>query len=181
MAWKDLHPFQPAISADLAQLMPLGDFVLVEPLSSDDELKLESFAGEGDKPVVLFSPGVHETKDGRWRQDRPRGNRLGRVVAVGKGDQMVGLYCADCLAVSLRVVRSDTDHKRGVCECGGRRLTLANGDLVAHVERAEMYVKAGDVVLFPRVPANEITINDREYVFLHHEQHVLAVIEEQAA
>jgi co-chaperonin GroES (HSP10) len=36
----------------------------------------------------------------------------------------------------------------------------------------------GDIVIFPRVPANEIAINGLEFVMLHEEQHVVGVVEQ---
>ena len=46
-----------------------------------------------------------------------------------------------------------------------------------------MHVKPGDEVIYTRVPANNVRLNQQysfsreEYVFLHEEQHVVAVIE----
>jgi hypothetical protein len=166
MAWKDLHPFQPEILTDPASIRCLADFVLVKP-----------FPPAG----LIINPGVHMTQDYRWRQDRPRGNRTGTVVAIGSGDKMIGLACADCQRFELRLLRTDSDIKRLACECGGEKLTVALKDGTPMTQRAGLNVSVGDVVVFPRVPANEIEINGEEYVFLHEEQHVLAVIDEEIA
>jgi hypothetical protein len=166
MAWKDLHPFQPEILTDPASIRCLADFVLVKP-----------FPPAG----LIINPGVHMTQDYRWRQDRPRGNRCGTVVSVGQGDKMVGLCCEQCGALEFRLVRTDADFKRMTCSCGGEKLTIAHADGFAATTTDPMQVNVGDVVVFPRVPANEIEINGEEYVFLHQEQHVLAVLDEVAA
>lgn len=165
MAWNDMHDYQPEIKTDLAALQPLGDFVLVKPFPPDD---------------LIINPGVHMTRDFRWRSDRPKGNRYGTVVAAGPGDVGV-VYDCDCGA-SFPLIAAH----RGVVKCPhchGKNVKLhvhgTNGRI--QVWRAEMHVKPGDVVLFPRVPANEVEINGEAYVFLHEESQILAVVEQEAA
>jgi co-chaperonin GroES (HSP10) len=115
---------------DLSKLTPLHDFVLVHEIP--------------EKTLLVQNGVMHMTGDYRWRSDRPKGLRRGRVVAVGRGDKIL------C----------------GPCACEGRR--------------AEMNVHAGDEVVYPRVPANDVVINGEEYTFLHEEQHVLAIVEKEA-
>jgi co-chaperonin GroES (HSP10) len=158
MAWKDLHDYQPTIYADLLKLTPLHDFVLVQPLPHPD--------------TIIIDPGIHMTQDYRWRSDRPRGNRYGRVVAIGLGDRLLSFACDKCHGATWRIESA----KRFTCKCGGSLEALP-----LTPRRAEMHVQIGDVVVFPRVPANEIEINDVEYCFIHEEQHVLAIIEENHA
>lgn len=155
--------WQPTISADPATLTPLYDFVLVKPFPKDDGL--------------IINPGVHMTGDFRWRSDRPRGNRFGAVVAVGKGDRMVGLKCEQCDELATRI---DTAKFRICRSCGGDLKYSAECEALSEM-RAPMHVVPGDVVVFPRVPANEILINQEEYVMLHEEQHILAVVDRAAA
>jgi co-chaperonin GroES (HSP10) len=47
--------------------------------------------------------------------------------------------------------------------------------------RAEMYVRPGDEVVYTRAPANDVVLNGEEYTVLHAEQHIMAVIEKEAA
>jgi co-chaperonin GroES (HSP10) len=163
MSWRDKHDFQPEILTDPATVKCLGDLVLVRPFDVAPD-------------SIIVDPGTSMTKDGRWVQNRPQGNRLGTVVAAGKGDKMIGLYCEDCAKTEMRIVVTDQRMKRMTCACGGQKLTIShNGHALP--ARAEMPVAIGDVVIFPRVPANELELNGEEYVFLHAEQHILGIVE----
>lgn len=176
MAWADHIAYQPTISADLEAIRPLGDFVLVRPLSDEEGGKLT-----GTSLAELSSLSeFHMTADYRYRWNRPRGNRFGRVIAAGPGDRMVGLMCPRCYQVSgFRLVHIDAVRKRASCrECGSEMKTAFHPDFEGPVTvSAPMYCAPGDIVVFPQVPANEIEINGEKLIFLHQEQHVLAVLE----
>lgn len=159
MDWREL---QTAWDGDPASIKPLGDFVLVKPFPLFTSL--------------IIDPKTQMTKDGRWRlQNRETGNRFGRVVAMGAGDRVVGLHCGDCGAMNARIERSQ-DTKLWKCSvCAGRQLVAVD------TGRAPMNLQVGDVVIFPRVPSNEMKINGEEYCWLREEQHVLAVVDEEIA
>jgi co-chaperonin GroES (HSP10) len=168
MSWEE-ESFAP-ISTDLAALTPLHDFVLVQEIPPEE--------------AIIKSP-VHMTGDYRWVSDRPKGLRRGRVVAVGKGDRLFYMTCPKCRRPNGDThgplcERAETA-KRFVCRNCGATLEHFEQHGRAVVTRCEMYVKVGDEVIYPRVPANDVTINGDEYTFLHCEQHVLALIEQEAA
>ena len=56
-------------------------------------------------------------------------------------------------------------------------LKVGPGDKHPAGGRLPMNAAPGDEIVYPRVPANDIRLNGEEYVFLHEEQHILAVIE----
>lgn len=187
MAFGDSDPLQREITADLSQLTPLHDFVLVKPISDDAVIESQAF---GSKPVLIHNPAKHMTGDYRWRSDRPRGNRIGKVVAIGRGDRMIPEICLNCemgrysweelssgVTVDTTPWRSRlAGAKRRRCSnCGAEQVVFPYMDF-----RAPMNVAPGDTVVFPRVPANEIQINGENYVFLHEESQVYAVLEEAA-
>ncbi len=60
----------------------------------------------------------------------------------------------------------------------GQVVLVGPGDRRPDGTRFDMGVEVGDVVLYPRVPANDVRINGEEHTLLHEEQHILAVIEE---
>lgn len=188
MAWGDNDPLQREIITDLAALTPLADFVLVKPLSDDAEMRLQEF---GSEAITIYNPRVHMTQDYRWRSDRPRGNRLGEVVACGPGDLAAHLYCETCQELRKRIVKTgEGTHAQsigGKCDQCGDALSIfprwgtgPEAEIVS-TERMPMNVRVGDIVVFPRVPNNELRINGEDFCFLHEEQHVLAVIEKEAA
>lgn len=160
----------------LEQIVPHGDYVLVKRLPDP-----ETIAGG-----LLFLP------DGS-RDPKKLVPRRGLVIAVGKGDRWHGWVCTDCIKIwdsSDDVVkwgqRSDawktfegrkvtTQGGPGHCElCGGTNFVRTDEG------RHEMHVKPGDHVIYWRSPANDVKFNDTEYVFLHEEQHIAAVIPQEA-
>ncbi len=156
MSWE--AQYTPLIDADIAKLTPLHDFVLVKPMPPAD--------------LVLRSP-IHQTKDYRWRSNRPTGLQYGTVVAAGKGDRLIGMFCPKCIHGFLKVETAKTFSCPKCRKSAEPLVDCVNGR--AYVERADMHCKIGDVVIYPRVPANDVEINGELYTFLHLEQHVLAV------
>lgn len=156
MDWRD------AVSTwdgDIASIRPLGDFVLVKPIPEDDSL--------------IIDPKTQMTRDGRWRTtNREKGNRMGTVVATGPGDRLLVLKCHGCGELNNRIDRAQEVKAWKCSNCGSKHLTSAyNGSFVC-----SMHVQPGDTVVYPSVPANEFKIDGDDYVFLHEECHVLAVI-----
>jgi co-chaperonin GroES (HSP10) len=95
----------------------------------------------------------------RW-QNPEEGLRTGRVVAVGRGDVCTSEDTSNCNIISkIRMI----DGKQADWTTSARHA---------------MNVKPGDVVIYPRVPANDVVIDGRAYTFLREEQHVLAVLDE---
>ena len=79
MPFPDLVPYSRSVNADLAALTPLYDFVLVKELHS---------VVKGRTSSLIMDPGhINQTKDGRILHNRPRGLRIGEVIAVGRGDK----------------------------------------------------------------------------------------------
>lgn len=158
MDWRDL---QAAWNGDIEALRPLGDFVLVKPLVTTND------AG-------IIDPKTQRTKDGRWRlQNRETGNRFGTVIAVGAGDRMIAVLCRNCEEGEAILATA----KNRDCRTCGKPL-----DCFPEVDfHAPMHVSPGDVVIFPRVPANEVIINGEEFVLLHEESQIYGVVEEEIA
>jgi len=151
MAWEEGYR---NITAALEKLKPLHDFCLVEHVPETE---------------TVLKSGLHMTGDYRWRADRPRGIRRGRVLAVGLGDRIIFAKCVQCGAEAQRVAG-----RAWRCfECGG------DLESTGEVGRCEMGVKPGDIILYPRIPSNDVIINGKEYTICHEEQHVLAVIQEE--
>ena len=175
MSW-DQDAYARSIITDLAKLKPLGDFVLVQPLSQDEQLKME------DRHIAP-SP-IQMTKDGRYVSNRPRGLRYGRVVAMGAGDRSIVLICKSCRIMQYRIERGQESKKWRCSDCGSFDLCAATvsdadgGHLF--IDRAPMNCTLGDVVAFHRVPANEISINGQEFVMCHEEQHIVAVLDQDS-
>lgn len=111
------QPKHLSVTAELEEIRPLYDFVLVRRLDED---------GKKDGLVILPDASRNPMKPGV---------KQGKVIACGAGDK---------LHDSSRVF---------------------------------MHVKSGDTVLYQRAPANNVVINGGEYVFLHEESQILAVIE----
>ena len=75
----------------------------------------------------------------------------------------------------LHVPGNAKDHERGIrrgvveqCGAGDKRLDNS---------RIAINVQPGDIVLYDRVPANDVRLNGVEYTLCHEEQHILAVLE----
>jgi co-chaperonin GroES (HSP10) len=148
---------------DASQVKPTGDFVLIKPLPNDDPLsRLWLPASVHRKKMIL---------------------KRGLVIAVGQGDSIVQLKCTECgkerarLAVLIpdRTADSRLPIKTGTCKCGCSMVEVLG------TSRAAMNVQAGDEILYWRSPANDVRINEEEYVFLHEEQHIVGVIEKEEA
>lgn len=148
---------------------PMGDFVLVRPCEPD----METYSGLLEIPENARQPD--------------RGLRMGVVVATGPGDQVAIWICPQCGGFQYTVITSETDNAGrhhvvygapGKCDgppfdtipCGGEFELIGTS-------RAPMFCSVGETVLYPRVPANVVRINGEELIFLHEEQHVLAVLE----
>lgn len=170
MAW-DNDPYARSIIGDISKLKPLGDFVLVKPFTLDEHLAMED-------RLMAPSP-IKMTNDGRYVSNRPRGLQYGKVIACGAGDRVMLLVCQDCNAYQPRIERGQDSKKWRCGLCGGFRLESAASDRpeIAEIARASLGCSLGDVILFPRVPANEISINGEGFVMIHEEQHVWAVVE----
>ncbi len=173
--WSDMHDYQPEIFAQVQDVKLLSDFVLVKAFPP---------------PSAIINPGVRMTKDYRWRSDRPRGLQYGTVVAVGKGDRYISTVCHECEAYSMRIEPEGMPmpgdnliggRKRGLycSKCNSSDVSVVGLNQQAAIWRGEMPVKVGDVVVYPRVPANDIRINGEEYTACHLEQHILAVVDEE--
>ena len=166
-------PLESNIECDIEHLEPLGDLVLVKQIPRDEGL--------------IAAPGRVQISDGRWVDADPSGLRRGVVLAVGPGDPLVVLRCTACGKERKKIatptythemsIRSDV--RMGVCACGHKLAEIVGR------EHRPMGVKVGDEVLYTRVPANNVRLNQQysfsrdEYVFLHEEQHIFAVIEKE--
>lgn len=145
------------IPAELAAVRPRGDFVLLRVLPED--------ALEGGRIWIPQST--------RERGKQPP--RIGFVVAVGKGDRLFSLFCPFCRQFTAR---TETARSWRCRECGEtmRQRTTTDG---TETGRCEMNVKPGDRVLYWRVPANGVKLNGEEFVFVHEQQHIVAVLEDE--
>ncbi len=72
------------------------------------------------------------------------------------------------------VANRPTGNRRGVV------LAIGPGDRMADGSRRAMNVAVGDVVVYSRVPANEIRVDQEVYEIVHEEQHILCVVERTA-
>lgn len=171
------------VSIDYApeSIQLMGDFVLVKP----------------DAPLAM--QGTIEIPDSAIAAQKEYGLQRGKVVACGPGDRVIWFVCADC---GMDYTSTLDPRPEGDPNCGAVRVIYAvascprcgsssrsalldswcgfHGVVHHGNERCNrpMHVKPGDTVIFPRVPANRVMIRGEEFVMLHEEQHVLAVIEE---
>lgn len=156
----------PAASVPVESVRPLGDFVLVRPLLEPEQ------QGQIVLPDSARAP--------------EKGLRRGVVVACGNGDKAVNFCCDDCGAnysSTLRQVGESQVFAVSSCPaCGspGRSMwKLTDGGRLGHgkpfISRRPVHVKPGDVVIYPRVPANGVQIDGEEHFMLHEEQHCWAV------
>ena len=169
MPFGDNDPYSRSIETDLAQFRPLGDFVLVRPFSEREQLAMED-------RTIAQSP-LTMTRDGRYLFNRPRGLQYGTVVAMGAGDRVILLGCKACGTFGTRIDRGWESRKWRCTDCGGFDLFSTR---LAPDSRAPMGCTLGEVIIFPRVPANEIRMNGEEFVVIHEEQHVYGVLEAAA-
>lgn len=181
MPFDENEPYSRSIETDLAKFRPIGDFVLVRPFSEREQLIMED-------RTIAQSP-LTMTRDGRYLFNRPRGLQYGTVVAMGAGDLAIALWCGKCGLIQSRIERGQESRKWRCSSCASRDVHSktcrddelaglpAGGTARVSASRIAMGCQLGDVVLFPRVPANEVRLNGEEFVCLHEEQHVLAVID----
>lgn len=149
-----------SVSADLAKIRPMGDYVLVKRLPNDNPV-------EG-----LWLP--------KSVQKEVRQLRRGTVCAVGLGDPMIRIRCKACGGERNNMALLKPSHRDGQrepihiasCNCGETDYELISSNL-----RCPMEVQLGDQVLYWRSPANDVCINGEEYVLLHEEQHLVAILE----
>lgn len=137
---------------------PMYDFVLVERLPDEQG----GLVAAPDRKT--FEPAL----------------RRGRVVAVGPGDGLFLVFCRSCYLMRTR--KHDAASLGRCAECGRKEAFLSR-DAAQRLFpgcRCEMNCALGDVVLYPRVPANDVRIDEREYTFLHEEQHVYAILDAAA-
>lgn len=173
MEWREL---QAVWNGDINTIRPIGDFILVRP-----------FPREHGTGSLIIDPDTQMTKDGRWRtKNRLKGNQMGEVVAIGGGDKMTAMFCK-CEAVQS--IENGPPVEMKVTEwrfsfAGSLKCDVCGEEMIAVPgvqKRAPMNVQPGDIVIYPQVPANEVSINGERLIFLHEEQHVLAVVEEEVA
>lgn len=120
----------------------------VEQLRPLGDLVLVRPLPEAEKIGQIFLPDNARNPE--------RGLRRGVVVACGPGD-MRHDFELKALDVPPELSKPCTDF--------------------SWWPRHAMHVKPGDIVIYPRVPANGVTIDGAEHFLIHEEQHVLAVIE----
>jgi co-chaperonin GroES (HSP10) len=150
-------PWPISIDVQPEMVRPSGDFVLVRRLDLE--------------PAGVWVP--------RRSQRAMMQLRLGLVVAVGPGDPVVTLRCSSCGKERDRIGvlrHTHADHLRepvrtGTCSCGETECEVVKSG------RAPMQVRVGDRVLYWRSPANDVVIGGQRYIFLHEEQHIVAVVE----
>lgn len=146
-------------------LTPRGDFVLVRR-----KLELED---RGPNKIVAVD----------WQRNPKHGLKRGVVVVVGPGDRLFMVRCSAARRnhpdTAMSEYRLESAKNWKCRECGAPLEFMTNpqtGKLV--VWRASMNVKAGDEVLYWREPMNDVRIDNEDTVFLHEEQHIVAVLEE---
>jgi co-chaperonin GroES (HSP10) len=155
-------PVLTPVAADPADIKPLGDCVLVKRIPD----------GQRTASGLIWLPNY------RNKPNPSQGPRRGLVVAVGPGDVAVCLVCSNarCEHVDVVALASVEQGVKKCPECGDtRRIVATEGEALKR--RIAMGVSVGDEVIYDRTPANDISINGEEYVFVHEEQHLLAVIE----
>lgn len=109
-------------------------------------------------------------------------------VSIDAGPECLGLRPLGDFVLVKRIVETQTSSGLFIPESAaapeigfirkGRVVLVGPGDRKADGSRFEMGVEVGDIVLYPRVPANDVRINGEEHTLLHEEQHILAVVEE---
>lgn len=156
-------PRHPSVAAQLCDIQPLGDCVLVRRVD-----------GKEHAGLIVIPQGL---------RNPARGLRVGEVVAVGPGDKLLKIKCGLCglWREFIPGVRYKESHNGEhpvpraplpcrVCGSSNIEATWTHG-------RADMNLKAGDQIVYSRTPANNVVIDGQEYVFLHEAQHIDAVLE----
>ena len=150
---------------------PLGDLILVKPLSEYNNYKGLLIIPDGDTK--------HASRPGDWKNCF-----IGEVVATGPGDKLLHLKCGHCGHETTRLADRATlrakagRHAFRACDCG-------NHDWAVLKEtRMPMETKVGDKVVFPRRPntpgdIDGILIEGERYLLFNEEQSALMVITEE--
>lgn len=175
--------YKVSIPAELENVYPFGDCVLVQRTDADER-------GETVSPAGVISPKIP--------RHAVQSLHTGVVLRVGPGDRLIVFRCATCGALK----RINASHSRPFQGRDYSFVTTAPG-ATDHLsdcdyedwhqegeERRPMGVKPGDKILYPRVPANDVrmaafdqqsfNVGGANFTFLHEEQHVWAVLEEAA-
>jgi co-chaperonin GroES (HSP10) len=178
--------FKVAIPAELEDVHPFGDCVLVQRIDADERGETVSAAG-------VISPKIPRHK--------VQSLHTGVVLRVGLGDRLIVFRCRFCN--NEQSINASHGRPWGgrdysfVCSapkmCAVCRVEeYAEDDMWEQVgeHRRSMGVKPGDTILYPRVPANDVrmaafdqqsfNVGGGNYTFLHEEQHVWAILEEAA-
>lgn len=158
------------IPAELANVRPLGDFCLVRMLPEEEMHRNLIW-------LPQFS-GAHAD-----RQLRPTLPSIGEVVAAGPGDRLEWLQCGHCgkrisLSVENHSLEELTNSDVWTCPHCQLGRVLFRRLYQREKPRHMMHVSPGDRIMYWRVPANEVVLNDETFQFLHEQQHVLGVIED---
>lgn len=144
-----------SIATDIAAFQPLGDFVLVKRATA---------------PHVDTFLALPE-----GRSEEP-GYRRGIVVAIGPGDKLPQCEHECCACHDHFFSWAAKFGKCRKCQEDYRVTITWHSN-----RRAEMYVRPGDEVVYTRAPANDVILNGEEYTVLHQQQHIIAVLEKEAA
>lgn len=131
--------------------IPRGDLVLVKRLPDKDKL------GSIFIPETSLNP--------------ERGVRRGVVVACGPGDNLLAFRCKNHAVVSFKL-RDKCSGAIPVCSICKETMVLLFSNL-----RCSMSVSVGDEILYWRNENGDVKFQDEEFVYLHEEQHVIAVLE----
>lgn len=138
---------------------------------------LERLRPRGDCVVVRLIPEPEQHANLIWIPDVVRKGenslpRIGEVVAVGLGDRLFTWFCKCCIGG-----QRSTFHAPEPCPiCGQNDFGPAEIDFIT---RHPMHVKPGDRVVFWRVLANQMIINEEIFQFVREESQILAVLEEE--
>jgi co-chaperonin GroES (HSP10) len=146
-----------SIPAELAAVRPMGDFVLVRMLPEEEMHR-----------NLIWLPQFSGTYADR--QMRPVYPSIGEVVGCGPGDIKTWATCS----CGKKFTTTESNLSEGPCcwYCCPRC-----GSSVKSSWRHPMHVSPGDRIMYWRVPANEVMLNDETFQFLHEQQHILGVIE----
>jgi co-chaperonin GroES (HSP10) len=156
-------------SRQFDRLTPQGDLVCIRRLP------------DADREGRIWIPDT--ARDFKRPKYSNMFERRGEVVAVGPGDLAHEVACAEC---GFRETR--TTHVEQRDDSGGSHTVHVMSDSCPHcrgrmtltgrTERRSMEgLKVGDEVLYQRSPKNEVILDGIEYVFIHAEHLVDAVIE----
>jgi co-chaperonin GroES (HSP10) len=150
------------IQCDLDELELLGNMLLVKRIPEDAKVN------GVDVPQNLRTPSAE------GKAITAVAARRGVVVKLGRGDRLLYFCCPTCISTVRWSSAGDPSPKCG--HCGG--LMTPFEDHRGFAEKRDSFdVCLGDVVFYPRVPANDVKINGEEYTILREHQHVLAVLE----